>query len=281
MISKKVTTTAAKTTSTVAKALVSGNKPLNPIKNQAPLQTKASDTLTKARTRSTDFAEEVKGSTSSAKLLKSPNYQFYMNEIASYPNGTLVETILEKWKGDYVQLEKHHSYIQWLFPNYYSSKFNDEAEPLSREEAVEFRTNPTIAIRLVRAYELILDFYGMTLDRSTGKISRSAQYKDRYRTLLCSPHNHLRMRRILMHLNNVGFRRYAIELVKFLDKEVNGDNSKSAEEPPLKKLAKSPNVQILFAYGDHGNDPKKKKDLDTNCFAKSEEDYAESVFFIL
>lgn len=32
----------------------------------------------------------------------------------------------------------------------------------------------------------------------------------------------MRIRRILTHLNNVGFRKYAIELVNYLEKEIYG-----------------------------------------------------------
>jgi len=41
--------------------------------------------------------------------------------------------------------------------------------------------------------------------------------------LIGSLHNHLRVRRILAHLNIVGFRAYAIELVHFLEKEMFGE----------------------------------------------------------
>lgn len=57
----------------------------------------------------------------------------------------------------------------------------------------------------------------------TGELSRSNNYKERYAvTLTKKKHNQLRIRRILAHLNIVGFRTYAIELVKFLEKEIYG-----------------------------------------------------------
>ena len=67
----------------------------------------------------------------------------------------------------------------------------------------------------------------------TGKLERIQKFKDRYNKALAprfgtrsnpkgSNHNWLRIRRILAHLIVAGFRRYAIELVSFLEKEIYG-----------------------------------------------------------
>ena len=34
--------------------------------------------------------------------------------------------------------------------------------------------------RVLRSYEMMLDFYGMELDKETGKISRAQNWKDRF-----------------------------------------------------------------------------------------------------
>ena len=61
------------------------------------------------------------------------------------------------------------------------------------------------------------------VDKSSGVLSRAKNYKERYHaTLITSYHNNLRIRRILAHLNVTGFRIYAIELIKFLEKEIYG-----------------------------------------------------------
>lgn len=51
-----------------------------------------------------------------AERLKTPNYLFYQNKLASSPNpsGT-VERIHRDWFGDYALLEFHHGYIQVRF----------------------------------------------------------------------------------------------------------------------------------------------------------------------
>jgi hypothetical protein len=43
-------------------------------------------------------------------------------------------------------LEYKHGYVQWLFPNHYQSRVNDDAQPLSREEAKIFKTNEKVVI---------------------------------------------------------------------------------------------------------------------------------------
>ena len=85
--------------------------------------------------------------------------------------------------------------------------------------------NEDLSKRYIECYEMMLDFYGMRLiDKRTGEIDRSIKaspndYKTRYREAVCG-HNCLRIRRILTSLNNLGFRRYAIELVDFLEREI-------------------------------------------------------------
>jgi hypothetical protein len=34
-------------------------------------------------------------------------------------------------KGNYTLLERNHDYIQWLFPNLFKSRFNNDSYPLS------------------------------------------------------------------------------------------------------------------------------------------------------
>lgn len=60
----------------------------------------------------------------------------------------------------------------------------------------------------------------------TGELNRNSDFEKRYKASLCpvdgNNHNWLRIWRILAHLNVVGFRRYAKQLVKFLEKEIYG-----------------------------------------------------------
>jgi hypothetical protein len=49
--------------------------------------------------------------------------------------GTWTWINVKDFKGDYEWLEETHDYIQWLFPNYYKSKFNKSSFELKFEEA--------------------------------------------------------------------------------------------------------------------------------------------------
>ena len=71
---------------------------------------------------------------------------------------------------------------------------------------------------------MMLDFYGMKLiNKETGKLDRKDNdHKfERYtNAIIESGHNKLRITRILICLNCTGFRKYAIELIKFFESEM-------------------------------------------------------------
>jgi len=75
--------------------------------------------------------------------------------------------------------------------------------------------------RILKSYELMLDFYGMVLvDRKTGQIARSSNYKERYYNLNTSGHNYLRITRILKCLGEMGFEHLKLPFLEFLVQEV-------------------------------------------------------------
>lgn len=148
--------------------------------------------------------------------------------MTSQPYGEYIDKIHESWYHNYEKLERDHSFIQWIFPNSFQSRFNIHAKPLSKEEAEEFRTNPEIIRRYLKSYDMMLGFYGMKLkDKHTGELTRSRHpnFKERYyKTLVTSWHNHMRITRILCSLNETGFGRYAAELCKILKFEIHHPN---------------------------------------------------------
>lgn len=132
-------------------------------------------------------------------------------------------------------------------------------------------------------------------DQQTGKLARNSRnYAKRYHeTLITSLHNHLRVRRILAHLNIVGFRDYAIELVNFLEIETFGyiggfqDYQKNKynvaycekfKSNPLFPIAKYSAFKDWMIYGKVTTD-EDLKILYKNCFSEDPEDYKPSVFF--
>jgi hypothetical protein len=61
--------------------------------------------------------------------------------------------VTECWFGDHGTLERHHHYIQWLFPVYENSGVNRHASALRRAEAREMRRDLGVARRIVRSYQ--------------------------------------------------------------------------------------------------------------------------------
>ncbi len=112
--------------------------------------------------------------------------------------------------------------------------------------------------------------------------------------MITSLHNHLRIRRILAHLNVVGFRIYAIELVNFLEKEMFGaiggykrhvemerplkiEYLKSIKGNPLFPIIKYDVLKEWAIYGEVTTDEEREL-LYKNCFTSDEVDYEPSIF---
>jgi hypothetical protein len=224
------------------------------------------------------------------------NLRFYLNLMKSEPDGDFIDVIQRTWRFNFDKLEIHHGYVQWLFPNFYGSAFNGKAAKLGSEEAKIFRENIEISKRLVKSYEMMYNFYGMKIvNKQTGEVARSDKYEERYhKTLITSLHNHLRIRRILTHMNVVGFRKYAIELVKFFETEIygsegykqflsqpkplKGDYIRRMKNNPLYPLVQYDVFKIWKMYGEvHTKD--EKDELHKNCFTTNEKDYEESIYF--
>ncbi|CAL1712705.1 unnamed protein product [Somion occarium] len=138
------------------------------------------------------------------------NLEFYQNKRRCRPDNLLIDEIHDKWKGDYSKLEYKHGFIQWLFP-IQEYGMNSYAQPLQRHEITAMKKDPAIIARVLKSYRLILDFYGMNLDSSdTGRLSRvkpEAKCQERYRNLVRSSHNYLRISRILKCLSELGLER--------------------------------------------------------------------------
>eukprot|EP01006_Ploeotia_vitrea_P055136 TRINITY_DN67964_c11_g2_i1.p1 TRINITY_DN67964_c11_g2~~TRINITY_DN67964_c11_g2_i1.p1 ORF type:complete len:225 (+),score=14.98 TRINITY_DN67964_c11_g2_i1:53-727(+) len=160
------------------------------------------------------------------------NVQFYSNEIRSVPNGDTIENIHTKWWGNYELLERHHGYVQWLFP-IREQGLNSSAQELQLHEANTIANDPVLRRRALQSYALMLDFYGMQLDTQTGLVTRSKDFKARYSNLIAHPHNNLRITRILKFLGEVGLEDYKLPLMQHIFTEV----FKTGELRALKRSA--------------------------------------------
>ena len=63
----------------------------------------------------------------------------------------------------YLQLERRHDYIQWLFPSPDASAFNAESDSLSGEEVAAMAKDSTVMERMHTSFRMILDFWGFEL----------------------------------------------------------------------------------------------------------------------
>jgi hypothetical protein len=82
------------------------------------------------------------------------NYDFYMNNISSHPDGDFIDNIHKKWFRDYDKLEYHHGYIQWLFP-LQEKGLNWSAEPLQKHEIESIKNEKKAMKRILKSYQLM------------------------------------------------------------------------------------------------------------------------------
>ncbi|XP_074776491.1 opioid growth factor receptor isoform X2 [Athene noctua] len=143
------------------------------------------------------------------------NLSFYKNEIRFLPQGLHIENLLESWWDNYEILEENHSYIQWLFP-LREHGMNWRAKPLTCQEIQAFKKSKEVMRRFIRAYQLMLRFYGIILiNEATGELKRAENWVERFKNLNRFSHNNLRITRILKCLGEMGYEDYQVHLVKF------------------------------------------------------------------
>jgi len=197
------------------------------------------------------------------------NYAFYSNKIPSSPEGDLVDNIHALWADQLDRLERHHGYIQWLFPLFVDNGMNSRAHKLKKEEALYIREDLEASKRVILSYRLMLHFYGIVLvDEHTGEVAghQDKEFRtQRYDNLNWNSHNNLRISRILISLGHLGFRRYKKPLVDHFAVEIR----KHGLMPRCKSSLEEYWLRLL--------------DVDTVWYKKmtleNEEDREESIFF--
>uniref|UniRef100_I3N3J3 Opioid growth factor receptor (OGFr) conserved domain-containing protein n=1 Tax=Ictidomys tridecemlineatus TaxID=43179 RepID=I3N3J3_ICTTR len=143
-----------------------------------------------------------------------PNLSFYKNEIRFLPNGTHP---LSFWPWSLKGLRP--PCLHRLFP-LREPGVNWHAKPLTLKEVQAFKSSKEVRERLVRAYELMLGFYGIQLkDRDTGAVCRAQNYHSRFQNLNWRSHNNLRITRILKSLGELGLEHYQAPLARFFLEE--------------------------------------------------------------
>lgn len=135
------------------------------------------------------------------------NVQFYSNTLASSPDGALVEVIHDTWWGALAKLEVHHGYIQWLFP-IRAHGMNAEAQPLTLLEAQTIRADPAMRGRVLRSFQLYMDFAGYAVDPATTAFTRTPEFAPRMANINTRSHNYLRITRIIKCLQELGLEKF-------------------------------------------------------------------------
>lgn len=153
-------------------------------------------------------------------IRQNKNLLFFRNEYPMQPEGALIETVIDKWKGNYRFLESSHSFIQWLFP-IQEKGMNWESQVLQKHEIASMRADPNVLERVVKVFRIMLDFYGMELvDEKKAIFRRLDDYKPQYRNLNSSSHNYLRITRMLKNLGEMGFEHLKLGWLEFFFQEI-------------------------------------------------------------
>ena len=175
---------------------------------------------------------------------------FYTNKTPLLPDGVYLNCIHRKWKGRYNLLEKHHGFIQWLFPTQKPSLHNPKAPHLTLNVARAMAANPIVRENFLKPYQMMLDFHRMRLiDKARGTIIRNPRnWKGRYHNLLHNFHNRLRITRILTSLGEVmGWEHYKFQLIRHLAAET---FLKNGALKPLKSTVLDHWIKTLHTSGD-------------------------------
>lgn len=117
-------------------------------------------------------------------------------------------------------LERHHDYIQWLFPLPEPSGANASAPLLSKDDIAAFGADDFLRKALLQSFQLMLQFYGLelTVRGEDVDIARGAHFDERSRVWLTSGnHNFLRISRILRSMSLLGLREHSRAFLKALE----------------------------------------------------------------
>ena len=129
-------------------------------------------------------------------------------------------------------LERHHDYVQWLFPLPEPSGANPDAPLLSHDDIAAFHEDESLRTMLMRSFQLMLQFYGLEL--AGMEIVKTAMFDERSRVWLTpGNHNFLRISRILRSLSLLGLRDEAAALLHGLE-EIYAENARIIGETTLR-----------------------------------------------
>lgn len=107
---------------------------------------------------------------------------------------------------DHDALERHHDFIQWLFPLPEPSPVNPRAPRLTPEAIAAFHVRPELRRAMLASLDVMLDFYGLRLQRSHDALTAQTAMSRGEMTVVRAPH-WARAARAWLTRENHNFRR--------------------------------------------------------------------------
>ncbi|CAE1264561.1 Opioid growth factor receptor [Acanthosepion pharaonis] len=137
---------------------------------------------------------------------------FYRNEIPFEPNGEFINVILKTWSKKPEKLMNNSHYIYWLFPNKLHGSFSGPA--LTDVDAKVIQETSELKDRVLAAFKMMLDFYGMDLDRNNNFHLANQTKLMKLNAMNC--HHYKYITRILHALKQLGHKELLMPWMKFL-----------------------------------------------------------------
>ncbi|MCB1110767.1 MAG: hypothetical protein KDK64_07265 [Chlamydiia bacterium] len=121
---------------------------------------------------------------------------FYLGK-APNQEGVTIEEILAYSDEE---LERHHNFIQWLFPLTTPSSVNPHVPLVTPKIIAAFKENRALQDQLLRATKVMLHFYGLTFSKD--QVLKDKTFQEKKHRI--AGHNLLRITRILKSLVLLG-----------------------------------------------------------------------------
>jgi hypothetical protein len=140
--------------------------------------------------------------------------KFYLNQRKTPKSCLSLDDI---YLMDWNELEFNHDYIQLIFPLKFKSESVPEAPTITLAEEAQFQKSKFLQKRVVKSFLLMLDFFGLEMNYTTGEVSRAPHFLHRANHYVTNKnHNYLRITRILSSLRLCGLNQLSIEFFNCL-----------------------------------------------------------------
>jgi hypothetical protein len=107
-----------------------------------------------------------------------------------------------------------------LFPLLEGPGVNPQAFPLTKNEIEIFQQSQELKEKLFKSFEMMMNFYGIQVNKETKKFSRTKDWILHYENLENSPHNFLRITRILKSIGFLGLAEWKKPFLEHVAKEI-------------------------------------------------------------